>query len=196
MIMTLGKHLRTSTRALVATVAAAGLLAFGGPLSAQDAGGPTVFTAAADMCTWDWASPATPWLLAALHREGLLEHSAVEMGKTCPEKLCEVQWGGYAIPEDFPDNGGLVQEFLCELSLRQLFFEVDIIGEITAICPDVAAQMVELAPAAGEACPPFTPIESLGGPTGGPVQDDDVSPDDDDIGDTAPPFDFTGDDIN
>lgn len=189
--MTIMKITRKPSRYLAASLAAVGLLAFGGPVSAQNA---TVFSAPADMCAWDWASPTTPWLLAALKREGLLELSAVEMAKTCPEKLCEVRWGGYAVPEDFPENGGLVQEMLCELSLRQLFFE-DIIAGISAVCPDAAAQMVDLAPAAGEACPPWTPIESLGGGGAGgavPLPDDDFADDTDDT-DNAPPEDDTSD---
>jgi len=191
----IGTPKRNLSRYAAATLAAAGLLAFAGPLSAQATDGVTLFTAPTDMCTWDWSSPTTPWLLAALKQEDLLEHSAVDMAKTCPEKLCDVRWGGYAVPEDFPGEAGLVQEMLCELSLRQLFFE-DIIAGITPVCPDVAQQMVELAPAAGEACPPFRPGESLGGPAGGPVPDDDVPDDDvadDDSGDDTAPPDFTPD---
>jgi len=137
----LGRHPRKPTVTLSA-LAVAALIASGGALSAQ-----TIFTVPTDICTWDWAAPATPGLLAELENQNLLVHTTVEMAKNCPEKLCEINWEGYAAP----GSASHTDEMLCELSNRQLFFD-DITGAMSATCPDVAQLMIDRSPAVGGLC--------------------------------------------
>lgn len=145
------------TATTVSALAVAALIASGGALSAQ-----TTFTVPTDICTWDWTSPATGLLLAALKDQDLLAHTTMEMAKTCPDKLCEINWQGYAVA-----NGTLPGEMLCELGHRQLFFEPLIEG-LAATCPAVAQTMTERLPEVYDSCGTWPRVEPGG--TGAPRQ--------------------------
>jgi hypothetical protein len=138
----------------VSALAVAALVASGGALSAQ-----TTFTMPTDICTWDWASPATGQLLVALKDQDLLAHTTMEMAKTCPEKLCEINWQGYAT-----GNGSLPGEMLCELGHRQLFF-APLIEGLAATCPAVAQTMTDRLPEVYDTCGTWPRVEPGG--TGG-----------------------------
>jgi len=147
------KHTRKPA-VTISALAVATLIASCGVLSAQ-----TTFTVPTDICTWDWTAPATGPLLAALNDQGLLVHTTMEMAKNCPEKLCEINWQGYAAA-----NGALPGEMLCELGHRQLFFEPLIAG-LAATCPGVAQTMTALLPEVYDSCgtwPRATPGGSSG----------------------------------
>jgi len=153
-------HSRRSAGLKISAFAFAAVLASSGALSAQTAGGQSVFTMPDDICTWDWAGPATPQLMAQLKSQSLLAHVTMEMAKNCPEKLCEINW-----PGDAAASGSLPGEMLCELGHRQLFFE-PLMETVAGICPDVAQLMTDRLPEVYGSCGTW-PRAEPGGTGGG-----------------------------
>jgi len=157
-------HSRRSAGLKISAFAFAAVLASSGALSAQTAGGQSVFTMPDDICTWDWAGPATPQLMAQLKSQSLLAHVTMEMAKNCPEKLCEINW-----PGDAAASGSLPGEMLCELGHRQLFF-APLMETVAGICPDVAQLMTDRLPEVYGSCGTWPRAEPGGTGGGGPAQ--------------------------
>ncbi|GGD41817.1 hypothetical protein [Sinisalibacter lacisalsi] len=139
-------HMWRSSGLKISTLAAAALFASGGALSAQTAEEPIVFNMPGDICSWDWSGPATPSLLAALKDQDLLTQATIEMAKSCPEQLCNIDWTAAAAGNTSPSD-----EMLCELGHRQLFFE-PLAETLSGICPDVAQLMTDRVPEVYDSC--------------------------------------------
>jgi hypothetical protein len=144
----------------ISAAAAAAFIASSGALSAQ-----TIFTMPDDICTWDWASPATAPLLRELKDRIFLVHTTTEMAKNCPQNLCDIDWQSAAASDET-----LPGEMLCELGHRQLFFD-DLVDDLAATCPDVAQMMTELLPEVYDSCGTWPRVEA-GGTGGGPAEQD------------------------
>ena len=158
----------------IATLAVGGVMVAGSELAAQQAQGPLVFNAPEEVCTWDWGTRTSPYLLRALNREAVLEESLRYMAENCPATMCEIQWGGYSVPAEFWEGEEITEEMLLWLRVQPFFDEV--MEEVAATCPDVALLMVEGATAAGGDGPGLGPFD-------GDDDDDDSDDDDDDTGD-------------
>jgi len=177
--------LRNMLKWSVAAIAATGVVGLisGNDAIAQESGGGIVFHAPEGVCTWDWSGEATPWLLKAIKRQAVMEDSLFYLARNCPERLCDIRWGGYRVPVAFWEDGEITEEMLLWLRMQPFFG--DVMSKVTAVCPDVALLMVEGATAAGPAEPEGFPIADDHDGHGGSVGDDDgrggsVGDDDDD----------------